>query len=36
MLIGALGIAIGLAHYGPKLIRTVGSEITELDKTRAF
>ncbi len=36
MLIGALGIAIGLALYGPKLIRTVGSEITELDQTRAF
>ena len=27
---------LGLALYGPKLIRTVGSEITELDKTRAF
>lgn len=36
MLIGALGIAIGLALYGPKLIRTVGGEITELDKMRAF
>ncbi len=36
MLIGALGIALGLALYGPKLIRTVGSEITELDRTRAF
>lgn len=36
MLIGALGIAIGLALYGPKLIKTVGSEITELDKARAF
>ncbi|PWQ92138.1 inorganic phosphate transporter [Leucothrix pacifica] len=36
MVIGALGIAIGLALYGPKLIRTVGSEITELDKTRAY
>jgi PiT family inorganic phosphate transporter len=36
MMIGALGIAIGLALYGPKLIRTVGSEITELDQTRAF
>ncbi len=36
MLIGALGIAIGLALFGPKLIRTVGSEITELDKMRAF
>ncbi|MDX1588678.1 MAG: inorganic phosphate transporter [Oleiphilaceae bacterium] len=36
MLVGALGLAVGLALYGPKLIRTVGSEITELDKTRAF
>lgn len=34
--IGALGIAVGLALFGPKLIRTVGSEITHLDKTRAF
>ncbi|WP_324767589.1 inorganic phosphate transporter [Pokkaliibacter plantistimulans] len=36
MAVGGLGIAVGLALYGPKLIRTVGSEITELDKTRAF
>ena len=36
MMVGAVGIALGLALYGPKLIRTVGTEITELDKTRAF
>ncbi len=36
MLVGALGIALGLMLYGPKLIRTVGTEITELDKIRAF
>ncbi|WP_198263410.1 inorganic phosphate transporter [sulfur-oxidizing endosymbiont of Gigantopelta aegis] len=36
MLIGAIGIAVGLALYGPKLIKTVGSEITELNKMRAF
>ncbi len=36
MMVGAVGIALGLALYGPKLIRTVGSEITELDKMRAF
>ncbi len=36
MLVGAIGLTIGLALYGPRLIRTVGSEITELDKTRAF
>ena len=36
MAIGAVGIAVGLALYGPKLIKTVGNEITELDKIRAF
>ncbi|MEX0344393.1 MAG: inorganic phosphate transporter [Rhizobiaceae bacterium] len=34
--VGAIGISLGLALYGPKLIRTVGTEITELDKMRAF
>merc|ERR1711879_1036012 len=36
MAVGAIGISIGLALYGPKLIKTVGSEITELDQVRAF
>jgi PiT family inorganic phosphate transporter len=36
MAVGALGIALGLALYGPRLIRTVGGEITELDQMRAF
>jgi PiT family inorganic phosphate transporter len=36
MALGGIGIAIGLALYGPKLIKTVGSEITELDQMRAF
>jgi len=36
MAIGAIGIAVGLGLFGPKLIRTVGSEITELDRSRAF
>lgn len=36
LMIGAIGIALGLALYGPKLIRTVGSGITELDQMRAF
>ncbi len=36
MAVGALGIAIGLALYGPKLIKTVGNEITDLDQIRAF
>ena len=33
---GALGISLGLALYGPKVIRTIGSEITDLDQTRAY
>ena len=36
MMVGALGITLGLALFGPKLIRTVGSEITELDQMRAY
>ena len=36
MLVGAIGISLGLTLYGPKLIRTVGTEITELDQMRAF
>ena len=33
--IGALGIAVGVAAYGSRLVRTVGSEITEIDKLLA-
>jgi PiT family inorganic phosphate transporter len=36
MVVGGIGISIGLALYGPRLIKTVGSEITELDQMRAF
>ncbi len=36
MVIGAIGISLGLLLFGPKLIRTVGSEITELDQMRAY
>lgn len=36
MIIGAIGISLGLLLFGPKLIRTVGSEITELNQMRAF
>ena len=36
MMVGAIGISLGLMLYGPKLIKTVGSEITELNKIRAF
>ncbi|MGO0577575.1 inorganic phosphate transporter [Ornithinimicrobium panacihumi] len=35
-LVGAIGISLGLALFGPRLIRTVGSEITELDRSHAF
>ena len=36
MAVGGIGISIGLALFGPRLIKTVGSEITELDQMRAF
>jgi PiT family inorganic phosphate transporter len=36
MVVGAVGISLGLMLYGPRLIRKVGSEITELDQMRAF
>ena len=36
LLTGAFGIATGLLLYGPKLIRTVGSKITKLNRVRAF
>jgi PiT family inorganic phosphate transporter len=36
MVIGGLGIGVGLLLFGPKLIRTVGKEITRLNQTRAF
>jgi PiT family inorganic phosphate transporter len=36
MIVGGLGISIGLALFGPRLIKTVGTEITELDQMRAF
>ena len=36
MVLGALGLAVGLALYGARLIRTVGKEITELDNMRAY
>ncbi|MEW8524068.1 MAG: inorganic phosphate transporter [Candidatus Thiodiazotropha endolucinida] len=34
--IGAVGIPLGLILYGKRLIKTIGSEITELDQVRAF
>lgn len=36
MLVGASGIALGLALFGPKLIRTVGEKITRLNAPRAY
>lgn len=36
MLVGALGISIGLMLFGPRLIKTVGQEITKLNPVRAF
>lgn len=36
MVLGALGLAVGLALYGSRLIMTVGKEITELDRMRAY
>ena len=36
MIIGAIGISIGLMLFGPKLIKTVGSQITKLNQARAF
>jgi PiT family inorganic phosphate transporter len=36
LMIGAIGIAVGLALFGPKLIRTVGEKITRMDAIRAF
>lgn len=34
--IGAVGIALGLALFGPRLIRTVGEMITKLNEVRGF
>lgn len=36
MLIGAAGIALGLFLFGPRLIRTVGEQITRMNPMRAF
>src|SRR5210317_2171359 len=36
MVIGAIGIALGLLLFGPKLINTVGQKITRLNAPRAY
>ncbi|MEK9935611.1 MAG: inorganic phosphate transporter [Rhodobiaceae bacterium] len=36
MMIGAIGLALGLLLFGPKLINTVGEKITKLNAPRAY
>lgn len=36
MILGASGLAVGLALFGARLIRLVGKEITDLDHMRAY
>jgi PiT family inorganic phosphate transporter len=36
LVVGAAGIAAGLALFGPRLIRTVGEKITRMDAIRAY
>ena len=36
LLIGGIGIVVGLATYGYRVMRTIGSKITELTPTRGF
>lgn len=36
MCIGAIGISIGLALFGPRLIRMVGDQITKMNPMRAY
>jgi len=36
LMVGGFGIVVGLATYGYKVMRTIGTKITELTPTRAF
>jgi PiT family inorganic phosphate transporter len=36
LLVGGIGIVLGLAMYGKKVIATIGSKITELTPSRGF
>ncbi len=36
LIVGAIGISVGLALYGPKVIEIVGEKITKLNRVRAF
>jgi PiT family inorganic phosphate transporter len=36
LVIGAFGIAVGIALFGPRVIHTIGDQITKLNEIRAF
>ena len=36
LLIGAVGISLGLALFGPTVIKTVGEKITKMNPSRAY
>ncbi|GAA0310423.1 inorganic phosphate transporter [Rhodovulum strictum] len=36
LVLGAIGLLIGLLTYGPRVIRTIGDELTDLDPIRAW
>jgi PiT family inorganic phosphate transporter len=36
LFLGATGLALGLVLYGPRLIKVIGYELTELDQIRAY
>lgn len=36
LVIGAFGISVGLALFGPRIVREVGEQITKLNEIRAF
>lgn len=36
VLVGGIGITLGLVIYGERMVRTVGTEITEIDTIRGF
>ena len=36
LMLGIVGLALGLVLYGPRLIKVIGYELTELDQIRAY
>ena len=36
LVIGAFGVAVGIALFGPRVIHTIGEQITKLNEIRAF